>query len=324
MLLPLGILGSFLLNNFLKETYSSRKLEIEKSIGNILDKNVDLGDYVGIRFLGISLGNTKINDKKNIYSEIMIIGFIGTGKISSSIILGIFKSKLNFKRIYISSRNRNIAKKLAKKFTKVKILNDNQEIIDKSSTVFLGVTPNVGNKILSKLRFSKNKKIISLISTINLSKLKQVTKNKNVVRATPLPPIEIKKGPVIICPPSKFAKNIFKHLGQVLEIRNEKLSYKFWSTASLMATYYEILNTSSKWLTKKGINKKLADTYVAELFLALSQDALNKSSQGYKKLVADSQTPKGLNMQVLNELKKGKFFTKFSKALENVNKRVSK
>ena len=138
------------------------------------------------------------------------------------------------------------------------------------------------------------------------------------------PPIEIKKGPVIVCPPSKFAKNIFKHVGQVLEVRNEKLSYKFWSTASLMATYYEMLNTSSKWLSKKGINKKLADTYVAELFLALSQDALNKSSQGFKKLVADSQTPKGLNMQVLNELKKGKFFTKFSKALENVNKRVSK
>ena len=77
-------------------------------------------------------------------------------------------------------------------------------------------------------------------------------------------------------------------------------------------------------VTKQTINKKTADSYVAELFLALSQDALNKSSQGFKKLVADSQTPKGLNMQVLNELKKGKFFTKFTKALENVNKRVSK
>ena len=70
MLLPLGFLGSFLLNNFLKETYSSRKLELEKSIENLLDKNVDLGDYVGIRFLGISLGNSIINDKKNIDSEI--------------------------------------------------------------------------------------------------------------------------------------------------------------------------------------------------------------------------------------------------------------
>ena len=254
----------------------------------------------------------------------MILGFIGTGKISSSIIYGIFKSKLKVKKIYISSRNANIAKKLANNFRVVKVLRDNQEIIDKSSVIFLGITPSVGNKILPKLKFPKNKKIISLISTINLEKLKRFTKVKNIVRATPLPPVEIKRGPIIICPPNKFAKNIFKHLGKVLEIRDEKLSYKFWSTASLMASYYEILNTSSKWLIKKGVNRKIADTYVAELFLALSQDAINKSSQGYKKLVADSQTPKGLNMQVLNELKKGKFFTKFTKALDNVNKIVSK
>ena len=200
----------------------------------------------------------------------MILGFIGTGKISSSIIYGIFKSKLKVKKIYISSRNTNIAKKLAKKFKSIRVLKDNQEIVDKSSVIFLGITPNIGNKILPKLKFSKNKKVISLISTINLKKLKKFTKVKDLVRATPLPPIEIKRGPIIICPPSKFAKNIFKHLGKVLEIRNEKLSYKFWSTASLMAAYYEILNTSSKWLTKKGINKKFADTYICLLYTSPS------------------------------------------------------
>jgi pyrroline-5-carboxylate reductase len=253
----------------------------------------------------------------------MIIGFIGTGKISSSIIFGIFKSKLKVKRIYISSRNRNIAKKLANKYRKIKVLNSNQEIIDKSSTIILGITPNVGNKILSKLNFTKNKKIISLISTINTAKLKKLTKNKNIVRATPLPPIEIKKGPIIICPPNKFAKDLFKHLGEVIEIKSEKLSYKFWATASIMAAYYEILNVSSSWLIKKGINKTIANNYIAELFLSLSQDAVNKKSEGFKKLVAESQTPKGLNMQVINELKRGKFYSKLIKAMDNINKRVS-
>ena len=89
----------------------------------------------------------------------MILGFIGTGKISSSIIYGIFNSKLKVKRIYISSRNRNIAKKLTKKFSSVKILKDNQDIINKSSTVILGITPDVGSKILSKLTFPKKKKL---------------------------------------------------------------------------------------------------------------------------------------------------------------------
>jgi pyrroline-5-carboxylate reductase len=253
----------------------------------------------------------------------MILGFIGTGKISSSIIFGIFKSKLKVKRIYISSRNRNIAKKLAQKSRKIKVVKDNQEIVNKSSVIILGITPNVGNKILKKLKFKKNKRIISLISTINLDKLKNLTKNKNIVRATPLPPIEIKKGPIVIYPPNKFVKNLFNHLGEVIEIRNEKLSNKFWATASIMAAYYEILDVSSNWLTKKGINKTVANNYIAALFLSLSQDAVNKKSKGFKKLVADSQTPKGLNMQVLNELKRGKFYSKLIKAMDNINKRVS-
>ena len=69
--------------------------------------------------------------------------------------------------------------------------------------------------------------------------------------------------------------------------------------------------------------KKIANNYIAELFFSLSKDAINKKSQGFKKLVADSQTPKGLNMQVLNELKKEKFYSKLVKAMDNINKRVS-
>ena len=60
MLFPLGFLGTFLLNNFLKETYSARKLELEEGIENLLDKNVDLGDYVGIRFINIYILTSNI------------------------------------------------------------------------------------------------------------------------------------------------------------------------------------------------------------------------------------------------------------------------
>ena len=65
-----GFLGTFLLNNFLRETYSSRKSEFEESVEKILNKKVILGDYSGIRFLGVSLRNSKIIDKRNIDSEI--------------------------------------------------------------------------------------------------------------------------------------------------------------------------------------------------------------------------------------------------------------
>ena len=153
----------------------------------------------------------------------MKIGFIGTGKITSSIIYGIFKSKLKITKIYISSRNKTISKKLSKKFKSVIVINNNQEIIDNSSLIFLAVTPSVGLKILNTLKFTSNKKIISFIATISLTNLKKLTKNKNIIKAIPLPPIEIKKGPIVICPPNKVAKSFFSHLGSVIEVKSEKV-----------------------------------------------------------------------------------------------------
>ena len=49
----------------------------------------------------------------------MKLGFIGTGKITSSVVTGICRSKISFKKIILSPRNRNIAKKLNRKFRKV-------------------------------------------------------------------------------------------------------------------------------------------------------------------------------------------------------------
>ena len=40
--------------------------------------------------------------------------------------------------------------------------------------------------------------------------------------------------------------------------------------------------------------------------------------------MVESQTPKGLNMQVLKELKKVRFYDKFKQSLENVHKRIKK
>ena len=70
MILSLGVIGTFLLNNFLRDTYTVKKSELERRVGNFLNKKVSLGEYSGIRFLGFSLGNSKIIDKKNLDSGI--------------------------------------------------------------------------------------------------------------------------------------------------------------------------------------------------------------------------------------------------------------
>ena len=62
MILSLGLVGTSLLNNFLRVNFNSRKSELEDFIESSINKKVSLGDYSGIRFLGFNLGNSKIID----------------------------------------------------------------------------------------------------------------------------------------------------------------------------------------------------------------------------------------------------------------------
>ena len=255
----------------------------------------------------------------------MKLGFIGTGKITSAVVTGICTSKISFQKIIISPRNRNISQKLKKRFRKVIIAKTNQEIVDKCNWVFLAVTPTVGAKILPKLNFRSNQKIISFISTINLTQLKKIVKKKvKIVRAIPLPPISLGKGPVPICPPDKQVKNFFNKIGTTIEIQSERSSKNFWATSGMMAPFYEVLKVLSDWLVKKGIKRIEAQKYITSLFVALSEDSVVNSKKHLKYLVSASQTPGGLNEQSVKELRKSGFYKSLEKSLTSVLKRLNK
>ena len=255
----------------------------------------------------------------------MNIGFIGTGKIASSVITGICKSKIKYKKIYISSRNRKIAQRLKRRFKKIIIVKNNQQIIDQSNWIFLSVTPIVGEKIIKDLKFKSNQTVVSFISTITLSQLKKTIKVKaKIIRAIPLPPISLKKGPVPICPPDPKVKAFFNNLGTTVEIKDEKSSINFWSTSGMMAPFYEVLRVMTEWLVKKGVKRNNAQKYITSLFLALSQDAAVNSNKNLKKLVKESQTPKGLNEQGVKELIKAGFYKSLEKTLNSIHRRLSK
>ena len=255
----------------------------------------------------------------------MKLGFIGTGKIASSVISGICRSKIKYTQIIVSPRNKKIANNLKKKFKKIIIAKNNQEIINKSNWIFLSITPKVGEKIIKNLKFKASHTVVSFISTINLSELKKMIKVKSkIVRAIPLPPISLKKGPVPICPPNKKVKIFFDKIGSTIEIKNEKLSINFWSTSGMMASYYDMLRTMSSWLVRKGIKRHDAQKYITSLFLALSEDAVFNSKKDLKYLVKESQTPKGLNEQGLKEMTKRSVYKSVTSTLNSIHKRLSK
>ncbi len=92
----------------------------------------------------------------------------------------------------------------------------------------------------------------------------------------------------------------------------------------MMAPFYEILKVLSDWLVKRGIKRNEAQKYITSLFLALSEDSIVNSKKHLRYLVAESQTPGGLNQQALIQLRKSGFYKSLEKSLENILKRLNK
>ena len=108
----------------------------------------------------------------------MKLGFIGTGNIVSDVVTGISKSRINYKQIIVSPRNKKKALYLKRRFKKITIARNNQEVINNSDWIFLGLLPKIGEKILPGLKFKKNQILISFMSTPNYSRLEKLIKKK--------------------------------------------------------------------------------------------------------------------------------------------------
>jgi pyrroline-5-carboxylate reductase len=89
-----------------------------------------------------------------------------------------------------------------------------------------------------------------------------------------------------------------------------------------MSPFYEILKVLSDWLVKRGIKRNEAQKYITSLFVALSVDSVNNSIKHLKHLVADSQTPGGLNEQAVKGLRRAKFYKSLEKSLNTILKRL--
>ncbi len=170
----MSFVGILLLNKYLENLYKTKKIVLENRIEKILNKKIDLGDYSGIRFLGISLNNSKIIDSSNLNS----------GIVAKNIYLGIMpiRSFLNQRWIFnVTPKKTKIV--INKDFFKTKESYNNEKKIIKNKVkfdinFFLKEAINfklkdsgIETKLKGKLTYkSKSNKAIGYIQSINEGK----------------------------------------------------------------------------------------------------------------------------------------------------------
>eukprot|EP00281_Chroomonas_sp_CCMP1168_P023977 CAMPEP_0206228838 /NCGR_PEP_ID=MMETSP0047_2-20121206/9377_1 /ASSEMBLY_ACC=CAM_ASM_000192 /TAXON_ID=195065 /ORGANISM="Chroomonas mesostigmatica_cf, Strain CCMP1168" /LENGTH=267 /DNA_ID=CAMNT_0053652097 /DNA_START=31 /DNA_END=834 /DNA_ORIENTATION=+ len=255
------------------------------------------------------------------------VGMLGTGTIVGHVVCGLLRPEAVGVplAITVSPRSKAKAEELKAKFPdRVTIAADNQAVIDSSDVVCLGVTPQVCESVLSEVKFREDQLVISFLSTARIEDLsRMVAPAKMVLRAIPMPPIARGLGPLPTHPPNETFDAIFARTGAIVALEKEDELACMMSTSAMMATYYEFEGTAHKWLVKQGLPSKACTKYIGSLFLALATDASNEED-GFDKIVSESQTPGGINQQVLTNLKeKEGWFEKLGAELDLILARVT-
>jgi pyrroline-5-carboxylate reductase len=223
----------------------------------------------------------------------------------------------------LSPRNAVIAKRLAERFSSIEVAGSNQAVIEGRDNVFLAVRPQVATDVLSALKFRQNQRIVSLIATFDVARLRTlVTPATTITRAAPLPTVARHLGPLTLYPPVAEIAGLLQGLGQLVQLQNESDLDAFWATTGLMSSYFGFLNEVGDWLSRHQLEEAQVRPFVAAMFEALAVTAAERAKEGFDRLAAEHSTAGGLNEQAYRELKAAGWTDLISRALDLIEARI--
>lgn len=252
-----------------------------------------------------------------------ILGFLGTGHITSCVVTGLLTSEGPPKEIVLSPRNARVAAELAGRFPQVTVAADNQAVIDSSAAVVLALRPQIAAEVIAPLAFRADQLVISLMALTPLDLLRAwVAPAATVVRALPLPPVARHLGPTVLTPDEPRAHAIFDRLGTAVPADDEAAFDLLGALTALAAPYYELLETCSRWASDQGVARATAGRYLAALFQGLAAESLDAADGDFSGLVDGLATPETINLQALSAIRAAGGFAAFEAALTQVLARI--
>ncbi len=253
----------------------------------------------------------------------MRLGFIGTGEITSSIVIGLSSSGATKHSICLSPRNATIASRLANQFDGISVALSNQEVLEHSETIVIAVRPSVTREVVTELRFRPDHTVISLVSGLSLHNLSQlVAPAVRIARAVPLPSSAIRLSPTAIFPPDPSASELFATVGTAIPIEREREFDAICAATATIASYFAFTDAIAAWLQCQGISASQAQDYVCQLFLGVASAAVEKPEDNFRSAATAHATPGGINEQFLKHMTERGLTSAVPEGLDVVLRRI--
>lgn len=216
----------------------------------------------------------------------MELGFLGTGTIAAAVVTVIGNDGHT---ITVSDRNARHAAALADTFDAVSIAS-NQDVVDRSDIIFLGLQARHARDVLVKLRFRAGQQIVSFIADM-------VAPATAAAIMLPFPAIAKGASPILAVGQTTVIHAIFSPQHTVFDLQSEaELNVYLCAQAVLSPILFMVANTAD-WMAQQGVDRSTGEPFLRALI------ASNLTGADAEETMNALATPDGYNLRLRDTLK---------------------
>lgn len=230
------------------------------------------------------------------------IGFIGCGKMASAIIGGVIASNyLSKENIIAAEINEEKASEKSKELG-IKVITDNNELVNSVDVVFVATTPNFVEGVLNGIKSSvtKDKLVVSIAAGVTTRFIESILgSDKRVVRVMPNTPALVLEGMSGVAGGTTATEEdvqavveLLSNIGKAIEVTEEQLDIVTAISGSGPAFYYKVINDIARAGEKMGMDYEKALTLSIQTAIG-SAKMLLSSDKSAEDLIASVATKGG-------------------------------
>ncbi len=262
------------------------------------------------------------------------IGFIGGGNMAEAMIKGLISASfIEAKNLMASDVSTERLEKLKGDY-KIKVTQDNRELVQKNNIIILSIKPQVMKEVLNPIHdvVDGDKLIISVMAGPTIEAIEhllnpEADKKVGVVRTMPNTPSFVQEGVTALAAGDHVSKNdlrvahrIFEAIGRTVDVQESHLDAVTGLSGSGPAYIFMIIEALSDAGVKMGLSRDVSNILTIQTVLGAAKLA-RESGQHPGELKDMVCSPGGTTISGLHSLEEGGLRTTLMNAVEAATRR---
>lgn len=242
----------------------------------------------------------------------MKIGFIGAGNMGGAILKGYAPAAAaKGNQIFVYDIKEETRHSLEQAFAAVTACGSEKELVEKSDMIFLGVKPNLFDKLLPEIApvCGKDQILISMAAGVSISFLEEhLGQGHKIIRIMPNLPAQVGEAMIAVCRSSNVGNHSFAQVldvlntvGKAQEIHEDLIHCVIGVSGSSPAYTYMYIDALIQAAIDNGMEPEKAKIFAAQAVLGAAKMVL-ESDISPEQLRINVCSPGGTTIEAVNKL----------------------